>query len=215
MTCQITLRSTSAAATSGAPSPQGTATVRYGSDSLRKYTGPKYVRPIRVFTKRGSCERSRRLPTSFGAKRDTSSCTLPVASSWTSSVMAGTSRSRRRKSISRCSRASAGSVKGTSIGARDGKVPRSRPTEDLRHEARGLDALRAVVRAVGDEPSVAHPELGGKRRGDTTGQGGLEQHGRDVHGGDVRHEEGVARAQALDDLIEIGRRADDPRHDLD
>jgi len=92
--------------------------VRYGSDSLRKYTGPKYVRPIRVFTKRGSCERSRRLPTSFGAKRDTSSCTLPVASSWTSSVMAGTSRSRRRKSISRCSRASAGSVKGTSIAAR-------------------------------------------------------------------------------------------------
>jgi len=53
-TSQMNFRLTSAAVTP--PPTCGRAIVMYGSDSLRKYTGPNHVRPLRASRNFGSAE---------------------------------------------------------------------------------------------------------------------------------------------------------------
>jgi len=55
-TSQMNLRFTSATVTPWAGVPPDMLTVMYGSDSLRKYTGLKYVRPLAASRNRGSLE---------------------------------------------------------------------------------------------------------------------------------------------------------------
>ncbi|PYN22650.1 MAG: hypothetical protein DMD76_19285 [Candidatus Rokuibacteriota bacterium] len=78
-----------------AEEPWGTASVMYGSESLRKYTGPYQTRPPRVSRKRGSLETSAPPATSSMASRETRSCSRPRPSRKATSVMAGTWRCSR------------------------------------------------------------------------------------------------------------------------
>ena len=80
-----------------------TAMVMYGSVSLRKYTGPIQGWPRRAPTNAGSCERSLPEPMTSIPRRDTATCSRPVASSCVMSVTSGTWRSSFRNSMRRSS----------------------------------------------------------------------------------------------------------------
>src|SRR6266403_2521604 len=98
----MNFRLTSAAVTGAVTDvPCGTASVMYGSDSLRKYTGPYQTRPPRVSRKRGSPETSAPPATTSMARRDMRSCSRPRPSRKATSVIGGTCRSKRDRKSTR------------------------------------------------------------------------------------------------------------------